>query len=142
MCLMTSAESLATLLTIFGDLVAKVQRDARSSGINLTVRVQPASHDWPMTFTYLVCFGGMPSSGLEIAYGDDFESTLLKLIQDDMMEEVSGPWPPCPAAGDPLLVSIHADQSIYWECDRGHGVSIPLGELGTTATVGGETDGS
>jgi hypothetical protein len=53
---------------------------------------------------------------------------MVDAVQDALIEEVHGAWPPCPAHGHPLEVEDGSDGVAVWACPRG-APTVPVGQL-------------
>ena len=122
----TDEEYLAVARTVGGALA----RDAEASGVEAELVIKPPVHDWPMTRFFEVHIDGAPDSGLEITYDAraEFQEDLAEFFQEVMQEHVSGPWPPCPAHGEPMSPTT-ADDVLVWICERDATIAVPIGGL-------------
>ncbi|RBY79404.1 hypothetical protein DQ239_07235 [Blastococcus sp. TF02-09] len=74
-----------------------------------------------------------PHSHRELPNLTDEDEAIVHLaeeVQDDIIEEVHGAWPPCPRHAHPLSLGDTDDGRPAWTCPDAPELSVPVGELG------------
>ena len=58
---------------------------------------------------------------------------LADLVQDDVIEQVHGAWPPCPRHSHPLEVHYRGASRPLWKCPEAPDITVAIGELGESS---------
>jgi len=114
------------------ELAAAIRADLASLPVVNVCELIMAGDPWPLELPILID-GNL---WLQLQFFEDLPNVewhqaldAIDQLQDVVVEATRQTWPLCEVHGDVLVPKEYPDGGIWWVCDHGGDVSIPLGSL-------------